>query len=140
MIAWETCGFARENRGSTAMKRKVDFDTVRKIGLSFSGVEESTCFGQPALKIGGQMFACIASHRSAETGSLVVRMDFDRRDELLAEAPEIYYVTNHYVGYPSVLARLDRIQPDSLRGLLAGALQFVQRKRKERPTRKAVKR
>src|SRR5215831_16040047 len=103
---------------------ELTFDMVRKIGRTFPGVEESTCYGQPALKIGGKMFACIASHSSAEPGSLAVRMNFARRDELLAEAPEIYYITDHYAGYPSVLARLDRIQPDALRGLLAGALQF----------------
>jgi hypothetical protein len=72
------------------------------------------------------MFACMASHRSAEPGSLVVLVDFPRREELLAEAPDIYYVTDHYLGYPSVLARLAKIERDMLRGLLAGALQFVQ--------------
>jgi hypothetical protein len=117
-------------------KAKVGFDTVRKIGLGFPGVEESTCFGQPALKTGGKMFACIAAHKSAEPGSLVVRMDFARRDELVAEAPEVYYITDHYVGYPSVVARLSKIGPDELRGLLAGALQFVQaEKTKKRPRR-----
>jgi len=117
-------------------KRKADFDIVRKIGRAFPGVEESTCFGQPALKINGRMFTCVASHRSAEPGSLVVLVDFPRRQELLAEAPDVYYVTDHYVEYPSVLVRLEKIQPDALRGLLAGALQFVQTARSKRPPRK----
>jgi hypothetical protein len=110
------------------MRGKAGFDAVREIGLSFPGVVESTCYGQPALKIGGKMFACMASHRSAEPGSLVVLADFPRRDELLAEAPEIYYLTDHYEGYPSVLVRLAKIERDMLRGLLSGALQFVQSK------------
>jgi hypothetical protein len=59
---------------------KADFDIVRKIGRGFPGVEESTCFRKPALKVGGKMFACMASHRSAEPGSLVVRVDFPRRE------------------------------------------------------------
>lgn len=116
-------------------KSKADFGKVRKIGLSFQGVVESTCYGEPALKIGDKMFACMASHRSAEPGSLVARMDFLRRDELLAEAPEVYYLTDHYVGYPCVLARLDKIQPDALRGLLAGALLFIQSEKKK-PSRR----
>jgi hypothetical protein len=99
-----------------------DFDTVRKIGGTFPGVKESTYYGQPALKLGKKMIACMAAHSSAEPGSLVVWVDFDRRDELLAEAPDVYYVTEHYLGYPSVLVRLDRIRPDALRGLLAGAI------------------
>lgn len=118
------------------VKRTVNFDIVRRIGQAFPGVEESTCFGQPALKIGGRMFTCVASHRSAEPGSLVVRVSFPRRQELLAEAPDVYYLTDHYVGYPSVLVRLEKIQMHALRGLLAGALQLVQTERSKRPKRK----
>jgi hypothetical protein len=121
-------------------KAPPDFDKVRKIGLSFPGVQESTSWGQPALKIGGKMFACMASHRSAEPGSLVVLIDFPRREELLAEAPHLYYLTDHYVGYPSVLVRLAKIRLDALRGLLAGALQFVQTKASRSPkTRRSVR-
>ena len=113
-------------------RRKVDFDTVREIGCKFPGVKPGTCYGKPALEIGGRMFCCIPSHRSVEPGSLVILVDFDRRAELLAEAAEVYYLTDHYVGYPAVLVRLSKIQPDALRGLLAGAIHFVQT---QRPTR-----
>jgi hypothetical protein len=101
------------------------FDVVRKIGLALDGVEESTMYGAPALKIGGQMIACIPSHRSAEPDSLVVRVDLEERAELLAAAPEVYYVTDHYVGYPAVLVRLSRIDPGALRDLLGTARRFV---------------
>jgi hypothetical protein len=37
------------------------------------------------------------ANRSAEPASLVVRVDFDDRAELLAAAPDVYYVTDHYV-------------------------------------------
>ena len=110
-------------------KARDGFEMVRKIGLTFPGAAESTYFGKPALMAGGKMVACIASHRSAEPGSLVVMVDFARREELLAEAPEIYYITDHYVGHPSVLVRLGRARPDALRGLLAGAIQAAQRRR-----------
>lgn len=111
------------------------FEMVRTIGLTFQGVEESTYFGQPALKTGGKMVACMASHRSAEPGSLVVPMDLARREDLLAEAPEVYYITNHYAGYPGVLVRLAKVRPEALRGLLAGAVQAAQRRGKR--TRKS---
>ena len=55
----------------------INFDTVRKIGLALPGVEESTAYGSPALKVHGKLLACVPSHRSAEPGSLVVRSDFD---------------------------------------------------------------
>ncbi len=111
----------------------MDFETVRRIGLTFPGVEPGTSWGKPALQIGKKTFACIASHRSAEPNTLVVRTDFDRRTELLAEAPEIYYLTDHYVGYTGVLVRLDKVTPDALRGLLAGAIKFVRQQKPKRP-------
>jgi hypothetical protein len=107
--------------------RKADFDAVRKAAQGLAGVEESTYFGQPALKMGGEMVACLASHKSAEPGSLVVKIAIARREELLAEAPDVYYLTDHYVTYPSVLVRLSKVSPDALRGLLSGAIEFTRR-------------
>ncbi|MGA9527056.1 MAG: MmcQ/YjbR family DNA-binding protein [Terriglobales bacterium] len=106
-------------------KSTIDFDTVRKLGLAFPGVEESTAYGAPALKVRGKLLACVPSHRSAEPGSLAVRIDFDNRAELLAAAPDIYYVTEHYLGYTAVLVRLSRVTPDVLRDLLGMAHKFV---------------
>ena len=103
----------------------INFDTVRKIGLALPGVEESTAYGSPALKVHGKLLACVPSHRSAEPGSLVVRIDFDDRAELLAADPDVYYVTDHYLNYTSVLVRLSRVTPDVLRDLLGMAHKFV---------------
>lgn len=101
---------------------------MRSIGLALPGVEESTAYGQPALKVPGTLLACVAAHRSAEPDSLVVLVDFDDRAELLAADPGVYYVTEHYVGYTSVLVRLSRVNPDVLRDLLGMAYNFVTRK------------
>jgi hypothetical protein len=103
----------------------IDFDTVRKIGLALPGVEESTAHGSPALKVHGKLLACVPAHRSAEPGSLVVRVGFDDRTELLAAAPDVYYVTDHYLGYTAVLVRLSRVTPGVLRDLLGMAHKFV---------------
>jgi hypothetical protein len=117
-------------------KSRIDFDTVRNIGLALPGVEESTTYGSPALKIHGRLLACMAAHRSAEPGSLVVRVDFADRAELLAADPGVYYVTDHYVGYTSVLVRLSRVDRDVLRDLLGMAYKFVTRKAARSPARK----
>ena len=103
----------------------VNFDTVRKIGLALPGVEESTAYGAPALKVRGKLLACVPIHRSAEPGSLLVRIDLDNRAELLAAAPDVYYVTDHYLNYSAVLVRLSRVTPDVLRDLLGMAHKFV---------------
>ncbi len=103
----------------------INFDTVRKIGLALPGVEESTAYGSPALKVRGKLLACVPAHRSAEPGSLMVRIGFDDRAELLAAAPDVYYVTDHYLDYGAVLVRLSRVTPDVLRDLLGMVHKFV---------------
>ena len=97
----------------------INFEAVRKIGLALPGVEESTAYGSPALKVHGKLLACIPAHRSAEPGSLAVRVGFEDRAELLAADPEVYYVTEHYAGYSAVLVRLSRVDADVLPDLLA---------------------
>ena len=110
-------------------KKKIDFDTVREIVRGLADVEEASAYGSPAIKVRGQLLACIAINKSAEPGSLMVRVDFAQRTELLAAAPDVYYVTDHYVNYPAVLVRLSRIHPDALRDLLGMAWRFVTAKK-----------
>lgn len=82
-------------------------------------------YGSPALKLGKRLVACLAIHRSAEPGSLVLRTDFEQRSALISDDPETYYVTDHYVRHPVVLVRLARLQDDQLRDLLATARRCV---------------
>src|SRR5262249_15698616 len=105
--------------------KKVDFDTVRKIALDLPEVEASTAYGSPAIKVRGKLLTCIAINKSAEPGSLVVRVDFEQRDELLSGAPDVYYITDHYKNHPSVLVRLSQVREDALRDLLGAAWRFV---------------
>jgi hypothetical protein len=118
------------------MAAKVSFETVRKLGLQLPDVEEGTGYGKPALKVGGKMFACLPSHKSAEPGSLVVRTDFEQRAEMLARDPDVYYITDHYKDYPAVLVRMSRITPDMVRDLLGMAYRFVLREKTRSTKRK----
>ena len=106
-------------------KVAVTFETVRRIGAGLPGLEEGTMYGTPALKLGKSLVACMAINKSAEPGSLVVRIGFDERAALLEEEAETYYLTDHYVNHPAVLVRLSRIQVDELRDLLGAARRFV---------------
>lgn len=95
----------------------VDFQAVREIGLALPGVEEETCYGTPALRVRGKFLA-----RLKEDGdSLVVKLDFDRRDILLQADPEVFYTTPHYAGYPTVLVRLSKVKRDDLARILEDA-------------------
>jgi hypothetical protein len=106
-------------------KAKVTFELVRKLGLALPDVEEGAAYGSPALRARGKLLACIPANKSAEPGSLAVRIDFEQRAGLLAEAPETYYLTDHYRDYPAVLVRLSRIREDELRDLLQASWRFV---------------
>jgi len=104
-------------------RKKLDFETVKRIALGMPDVDASTT--AQAVKVRGKLLTWIPINKSAEPGSLAVRIDLDRRAELLAEAPDVYYVTDHYVNYPVVLVRMSRIQPDALPDLLSVAWRFV---------------
>ena len=118
-------GARRPLRSSGSAARGLTFDDVRAIGVTLPGVEVSTSYGSPSLKVGGKMFVCIAVHKSAEPNTLAVLMDFVQRDALLEEEPGTYYLKDHYVGYPCILVRLSRVHPDALRDLVRGAHRFV---------------
>jgi hypothetical protein len=101
------------------------FATVRSIGLRMPGVEESTMYGSPALKLAGRPVACIASNKSAEPGTLVLWTTFEQREAMIAEEPETYYLKPHYDTFPVVLVRLSRVSRDAMRDLLAGACKTI---------------
>lgn len=101
------------------------FNLVRAAAQSLADVEECLYFGQPALKVRGRMFVCMASHRSAEPDTLVVRMPIDTRDLLVAEDPGVFYLTEHYADFSSVLVRLRRVGREALGNLVRSAHRFM---------------
>jgi len=107
------------------MPRGCTFKTVESIGRTLPDVEMTTTWGKPTLKVGGKMFVCIASHKSAEPNTLVARMDIADRDALIDDDPDTYYLKDHYVDYPCVLVRLSRVRADALRDIVTGAYRYV---------------
>jgi hypothetical protein len=101
------------------------FDAVRALAAALPDVEEGTAWGVPALTLRGKLLACMASHKSAEPNSLVVRLGFEQRDAMIADDPETYYLKPHYAAYESVLVRLSRIDSDALKDLLQASWRFV---------------
>lgn len=88
----------------------VTFDTVRQIALALPGVEEGTSWGTPAFRVRGKFFTRLRE----EDNSLVVKVGDDYRDMLLKANPNLYFVTDHYAGYPAVLIRLAEADPDDI--------------------------
>ena len=115
-------------------RQSLTFDDVCELARALPDIEEITARGVASLKVRGKMLACPAIHRSAEPNTMVVRMGFDERATLIAADPGAYYVTEHYVNYPSVLVRLSRIHRDAVRDLLGMSSRFVTSdSRKKRP-------
>jgi hypothetical protein len=115
-------------------RKKIDFSTVIEIARALPGVEEGTIHGLPSLKVRGKLLTCLPVNKQAEPGSLAVRIDFEQRAALLEEAPDVYYVTDHYVAYAMVLVRMSRIDRDALRDLLSASWRFVTAAKAKRPS------
>lgn len=106
----------------TARRSAVTFADVRKLALSMPDVEETTAYGMPAFKAGKTRFAGQPVQRAEiEPHTLGVMIGFEERDRLLADRPDIYYLTEHFAPYPAVLARLTKLTKAQLRELLGTA-------------------
>ncbi len=101
------------------------FETVREIALALPEVEEGPCYGTPGFRVRGKLFARI--WEDGET--LVLKIDLDARELLLAADPEVFFLTDHYRGYPYVLVRLPAVDPEQLRELLEDAWRLSAPKR-----------
>lgn len=111
----------------------LDFDTVKELGRTLPNVVDGTAYGAPALKVDGKLLACIPTNKSAEAGSIVVRIDPEQRAELLRQQPDIYYMSDHYAAHPTVLVRLSKITRTDLIELLRDARRFVMRSGRKTP-------
>ena len=116
---------ATKGRTRTA-KRGVSWAAVRKLALSFPGMTEDTSSGEPAFLLDGKFF----SRFNEKEQGLVVYAEETLRDALLAGKPATYFTTDHYRGYPYVLARLERLPRAELAALYEGA--FRARAKKKR--------
>jgi hypothetical protein len=113
-------------RGSSAVT--VSADVLREIALRFPDVEDATTERGVAFKARGRLLTCAAIHDSAEPGSVVIRIGAEQRARLMAAYPDALYLPAHYAKHPAVLARLARLDRDSLRDILGAAWLFVTEK------------
>ena len=104
-ICFSLLAVARALCGSAMAARKLSLATIRNARSRLPGVEEGTSYGTPALRSGGKLIARL--HQDGE--SLVLKVGNETRDHLLQADPETFFITDHYRGYPMVLARLDRL-------------------------------
>ena len=95
----------------------LDWARLCELANRLPGVEETTSYGTPALKVAGKLIA-----RLWEDGeTLVLKCDPDERDLLIEAAPQTFFLTDHYRGYPWVLVRLHKAPPQTLERLFTQA-------------------
>lgn len=73
------------------------------------GIEESTSYGTPSLKVRGKSLM-----RVKDGDTLVFMCPLEEKELLMEAAPEIYFETDHYKGWPAVLVRLSSIDDAEL--------------------------
>ncbi len=110
----------------------ITFEQIRPLALALDDVEETTSYGTPAFKVKGALFL----RRHQDLDALVVRADFEQRDELIAAYPETYFITDHYLNYKWVLVRLEKIHPDAMRDLIGMAWKSARESKAKKPSLK----
>ncbi|MGO9820502.1 MAG: MmcQ/YjbR family DNA-binding protein [Solirubrobacteraceae bacterium] len=91
------------------------WDDVVEIGSRFPGLEQSTSYGTPSLKVRGKFVCRLRTNPDA----LVMRViDVGEKEALLQGDPETFFSTPHYDGYPAVLIRIERVDPVELAELI----------------------
>jgi hypothetical protein len=91
------------------------WEQVVAIGLELPEVEESTSHGRPALKVRGKFFA---GFNTKEQAVVLKVATIEEQIFLIEGLPKVYYITDHYKGWPSVLARPGKLTAKECRARL----------------------
>lgn len=105
------------------------FDDVRKIALAWPEVEDGKSYGTPALKVRKKLLARL---REDDETLVMLGVPLDEREMLIESQPKIFYVTDHYRDYPTVLIHLSKAKRGNIEPLL-------RRRWKELASKAAVK-
>jgi hypothetical protein len=105
---------------------------VRQIALALPETDERESRGVCQWRVKDKLFVWerpLRAKEVAELGSdapdgpiLAARVEHvGAKEALLADAPNLYFTTSHFDGYPAILIRLDRIGLGELREVLTEA-------------------
>jgi hypothetical protein len=83
--------------------------------MALPGVEERTSYGTPALFVGKKLLVRLKE----DARDIVLRLSLEEKAFLIEADPDTFYETDHYKGWPAVLARLDKLDDATVRTLTA---------------------
>ena len=111
--------------GEPSAGKPVDIETVRQLALALPEVEEVASGGRPVFRVKGKWIARLNKDRE----SLLIKIDYLKRDILTNAEPDTFYVTDFYRCYPIIFVRLARVGRHVLRELLEQAWRLEAPKR-----------
>jgi hypothetical protein len=86
---------------------------LAKLGAAADGlpeIEVGTSYGTPALKVRKKMLC-----RVKDADTVVVMCALEEKEVLIEAAPEFYFETDHYRGWPTLLVRIHAVTLEELR-------------------------
>jgi hypothetical protein len=98
------------------------YERYLKIALALPGAEAVTSYGTPGVKIKGKI---LSRWRTEAEGALAIRCDFLDRQILLQIQPDVFFLTDHYLNYPMILVRLNKVSKDVLTDVTERAWRLV---------------
>ena len=107
MVALQRLGMntAYAGRFGSDAEGQFGFESLKSEGVNseFAEVVEDIWYRTPALKVRGKALC-----RLREEGDVIVFIttSVEEQEYLIASRPDIYFITDHYRGWPAVLARL----------------------------------
>jgi hypothetical protein len=109
---------------------------ARKIALAIPGASEGPYFGKPSIFV-GEGFLCRVHDK--EDAVVIIVGSMEMRDVMLEAEPELFYITDHYRNFPTVLARLKALDKKTLKDLLTARLLRLEQKAAKKRPRKTPK-
>jgi hypothetical protein len=99
----------------TTRRSKPGFAALKRKLLTWPSVEESSHYGQPSIKAFGKFLT-----RLREDGDSIVvsGVNFAEREMLIETQGDVFYITDHYRNFPSVLMRLSASDPAAVEAML----------------------
>jgi len=79
-----------------------DWPDVTAFALVLPATELAGYYGEPTPKVGGKAFVGIGREPGT---SFVLITGLDAKAMLIATQPDVFWETDHYVGWPAVLVR-----------------------------------
>src|ERR1700744_5642903 len=107
---------------------------AHKIALSFEGASEGPYFGKPAIFVAEKFLTRV--HHKEEAMVLAIG-SMEMRDVMLEAEPKLFYITDHYKNFPYLLARLSKLNKETVKDLLAARVLRIEAKSKKKRAVKA---